>query len=267
MTIPHLPRKRFGQHFLRDAKVLQRIAQAIAAQPGQHVVEIGPGEGVLTDYLVASSCQLTLIEIDRDLAQALQQRFAGNTNVSLINQDVLQVDFAQWSSAPHSLRVVGNLPYNISSPLLFKLFAYCDSIADMHFLLQKEVVERMTAPVGDANYNRLSVMTQYFCDNEALFDVPPSAFYPPPKVDSAVIRMVPRTPTVIAQDLPTLELVVRTAFNQRRKTIHNALKTLLDDAALHALKIDPMQRPQTLSVDAYVRISNYLHAKRANTLG
>lgn len=267
MITTHQPRKRFGQHFLRDPKVLQRIAHAIHAQPGQSVIEIGPGEGVLTDYLVASGCDLTLIEIDRDLAALLQQRFAAHSQVKLVNQDVLTVDFQQWHSAPHSLRVVGNLPYNISSPLLFKLFNFIALIADMYFLLQKEVVDRMTAPVGEADYNRLSVMTQYFCDNEALFDVPPEAFFPPPKVNSAVVRMVPRTPTVTALDLATLELVVRTAFNQRRKTIHNALKTLIDDKALKLLGIDPAHRPQNLSVDNYVQISNHLYALRATTLG
>lgn len=261
MIDSHLPRKRFGQHFLRDPNVLQRIAYAIDAKPTQHVVEIGPGEGVLTDYLVASGCRLDLIEIDRDLAQHLRQRFGQHPSLHLINQDVLTVDFNALTTEPHSLRVVGNLPYNISSPLLFKLFTQLDCIADMHFLLQKEVVERLIAPVGDTHYNRLSVMTQYFCDNEALFDVPPDAFYPPPKVNSAVIRMLPRTPAVVALDLATLEHVVRTAFNQRRKTLHNALKTVLDDHALRALGIDPTLRPQALSVDQYVQISNFVSTR------
>jgi len=253
-----LPRKRFGQHFLRDPQVLSRIQQAISPLPNQHIVEIGPGEGVLTQLLFAHVKQLDIIEIDRDLIAVLQQKYADHSNLKIHNSDVLRFNFASLSSTPQSLRIVGNLPYNISSPLIFKLFSHLDLIEDMHFMLQKEFVLRMTAKVGDSNYNRLSVMTQYFCDNILLFEIKPSAFSPPPKVDSAFVRMLPKKPELSATDLSLFALVVKQAFMHRRKTLSNCLKKLIDSATLEKVGIDPKLRPQQLSVNDFVSISNYL---------
>ena len=237
-------RKRFGQNFLTDQRVVQRIITAVSPSTDQHILEIGPGHGALTSHLTSFGCHLQVIEIDRDLAQALQAK-----NIDVIVGDVLKHDLAVITTGP--TRVVGNLPYNISTPLLFRLFAL-DNIVDMHFMLQKEVVDRLTASPGNRDYGRLSVMAQYQCRPEKLFEVSPSAFTPSPKVISAFIRMIPRSdkPDVA---LPDLEKVVTTAFTQRRKTIRNALSSLLDENTLVSLNIDPGRRPDTLSLDEYVR--------------
>ena len=253
----HFPRKRFGQHFLRDLQVLSRMAHCINAQKHQHIIEIGPGEGVLTDWLVRSECQLSLIEIDRDLAALLNTRLtAQDVTFTLHNQDVLDFDFSQQGK----IRVVGNLPYNISTPLLFHLFDYLPFIEDMHFLLQKEVVDRLVAPTGCKDYNRLSVMTQYFCHGEDLFDVPPSAFFPPPKVNSAFVRLTPQEPALKATHFSHFADLVKTAFNQRRKTLSNCLRVYLQPKDFTALDLDPRLRPENLTVTDFVRISNYLCA-------
>ncbi|OGO94449.1 MAG: hypothetical protein A3F10_02910 [Coxiella sp. RIFCSPHIGHO2_12_FULL_42_15] len=260
MTEPfHQPRKRFGQHFLRDQTILQKMTHAIDPKPEQHLVEIGPGEGVLTAFILPLCTKMDAIEIDRDLVRHLQQRFHHYPQFHVHAHDVLKFDWRRLTTTPHSLRIMGNLPYNISTPLLFNLFNVIDLIQDMHFMLQKEMVLRMTARVGDSNYNRLSVMTQYFCHNERLFDIPPSAFFPPPQVDSAVIEMHPRTPDIIAKSTPLLATLVRTAFNQRRKTIHNAIKTLITTQHLQDLGIDDQLRPQQLTINNFVKISNFLY--------
>ena len=243
-------RKRFGQNFLIDAGTISEIINAINPQPDQHIVEIGPGHGAITDHLVSSGCKLTLIEIDRDLAERIGHRHPG---VSLIVEDVLKIDFQQLGPGP--FRVVGNLPYNISTPLLFKLFPLHQLFIDMHFMLQREVVDRMVSPPSQKSYGRLSVMTQFYCETDKLVDVPPEAFAPPPKVNSAVIRLTPH------QNLPvvnheTLQDVLRMAFSARRKTIRNGLSSLLTEQDLLSLNLNPNLRPENLSIEDFVACAN-----------
>ena len=259
----HIPRKRFGQHFLSDKGIIEDIVQAIAPHPGQPMVEIGPGLAALTQPLVERLGRLTVIELDRDLA--LRLRLHGQLEV--IESDVLKVDFTALALAMREkaalpglkLRVVGNLPYNISTPILFHLLDNLPQIADMHFMLQKEVVERMVAAPSTPAYGRLSVMLQYRLQMEYLFTVPPQAFEPPPKVESAFVRAVPheRLPHV-AQDEPLFAKVVTSAFGQRRKTLRNTLKGLLDDAGFAVLGIDPQLRAENLGVGEFVAIANHL---------
>lgn len=254
----HQPRKRFGQHFLRSPVVLQQIIQATNPRNTEHFVEIGCGEGVLTELLLPHCARLDGIEIDNDLIYPLTARFAKSTSFFLHHQDVLQMDFHHLSSTPNSLRIIGNLPYNIASPLLFKLFRELDIIRDIHVMLQKEVAERITAAVGSKNYNRLSVMTQYFCDNTLLFDVERTAFFPPPQVNSSVIRMQPRTITQTASNIETFSNLVKIAFAHRRKNLRNCLKEVISPQTLEQLGINPNQRPQELTVSDFVTISNAL---------
>ncbi len=253
----HFPRKRFGQHFLRDPQVLQNIVLAISPKKSDHFVEIGPGEGVLTRLVLPYCQQLEAIEIDKDLIVRLEQAFSQQTNFHLYQQDALKLDLSLLQKA-QKLRIIGNLPYNISSPLLFHLFKQRAMIEDMHFMLQKEVVMRMTACVGSHHYNRLSVMSHYFCENIPLFEVAPQAFSPPPKVDSMIIRLIPRKRELNANNINALSDVVKIAFMHRRKTLENCLKKLISKTQLMALNINPKQRPQELDVDGFVRISNYL---------
>lgn len=258
----HRARKRFGQNFLRDPGIIDRIQRSIAARPGQHLVEIGPGQGALTEGLLSSGAELTAIELDRDLAGWLRQRWADCGRFALVESDALKVDFRQLQRAGEPLRVVGNLPYNISTPLLFHLFDYLDIIADMHFMLQWEVVERMAARPNTADYGRLSVMTQYHCQVQRLFAVPPESFDPRPKVMSAIVRLAPHAERPWrADDEAMLERVVREAFGQRRKTLRNALRQLAGDGLLESLGIDPGRRPETLSVAEFVAIANAVAAR------
>lgn len=251
----HRPRKRFGQHFLRDAGVIRRLVTVIDPKPGEEFVEIGPGEGVLSAPVLAAAGSLRVIELDRDLAAALPERLGHPEGLHVIQADVLEVDF---SALPRKgrLRVIGNLPYNISTPVLFHLFKAEAGISDMHFMLQKEVVDRLVAGPGGRQYGRLSVMAAFHCRMTRLFDVAPGAFRPPPKVDSAVIRMLPRTLSDAERALqPTLEKVVRQAFGQRRKTLRNALGGLLVAEAIEAAGVDPGARAETLSLDAFVSLA------------
>jgi len=255
----HRARKRFGQNFLHDAHVIGRIVKAATPQPGQNLIEIGPGQGAITAPLLAAAGQLTVIEIDRDLAALLRERFAGNAGFRLIEQDVLTVDFAALASAAASLRIIGNLPYNISTPLLFHLLQYRNVISDMLFMLQLEVVNRMAAGPGDPDYGRLSVMLQYHCRVEKLFTVPPGAFTPQPKVESAIVRLVPWRPLPHpVRNEALFETVVRHAFNQRRKTIRNTLRTLCEPQLLEEAGVDPALRPENLGVSDYARICDLL---------
>ena len=218
----HIPRKRFGQHFLADSAVLDAIVRAIDPQPGQALVEIGPGLGALTDPLVQRCERLTVIELDRDLARRLRAR----PELTVVEADVLKVDFrALAAQAGRKLRVVGNLPYNISSPIAFHLLAQVDVVEDQHFMLQKEVVDRMAAGPGDADYGRLSVMLQWRYDIESLFEVPPEAFDPPPRVDSAVVRMVP-LPEPPQLDAALLEELDRAARELREQLRHEESQAL-----------------------------------------
>ena len=253
-------RKRFGQNFLRDGHTIGRIIHAIAAKPDQHIIEIGPGHGALTEGLVNSGANITALEIDRDLVPSLLLQFGLKSNFHLQQTDALRVDFAGLVDDSEPLRVVGNLPYNISTPLLFHLLRYSECITDMHFMLQKEVVERMAAPPGGKHYGRLSVMVQYQCAVTPLLQVPPSAFRPAPKVDSTVVRLAPRAyPDARAESLETLGKVVNSAFQQRRKTLRNSLGGIITQEALNSLGIDSKIRAQNLSIADFVSISNWVN--------
>ncbi len=248
-------RKRFGQHFLHDPGVLKRIVDAVAPARGDAIVEIGPGEGALTRPLLERVEHVTAIEIDRDLAASLTQEFSPQ-RLSLVVADVLDFDF---SVLPADLRIVGNLPYNISTPILFNLARHAGRVRDMHFMLQREVVERMVARHSTPNYGRLSVMLQTRFTMHKLFNVGPGAFRPPPKVDSAVVRLEP-LPDAVACDEAVLEKIVRDAFSARRKTLRNAVP--LEPQDYKFLGIDPKLRPENLSPPDYVRI-----ARRIETQG
>jgi len=253
--VKHIPRKRFGQHFLVDRRVIADILAAVAVRPGEHIAEIGPGEGALTELLMAQTNQLHVIEIDRDLAAALRKRHPPERLV-VHEADALEFDF---SVLPAPLRLVGNLPYNISTPLLFHLLNYAERCSDLTFMLQKEVVERMVAAPSGPAYGRLSVMLQYRYDMEMLLEVPPESFRPPPRVDSAVVRLRPLPAAQLgARDTVMLGQVVTAAFTQRRKTLRNALGRFIDENALRAIGIDAGLRPENLSVADYVAISNAL---------
>ncbi len=248
----HIPRKRFGQHFLHDPWVLSRIVDAIAPQAGDALVEIGPGEGALTRPLLARIPSLTAVEIDRDLAAALVAEFPPE-RLQVIVADALDFDF---SALPTGLRVVGNLPYNVSTPLLFHLAAFADRVRDMHFMLQLEVVDRMAASHSTPAYGRLSVMLQRRFRIQRLFKVAPGAFRPPPKVESAVVRLTPLPAAeVVPLDERLFGTVVTRAFGARRKTLRNALISLIDAQGLSALGIDPGLRPENVSPADYIRIA------------
>lgn len=246
----HRPRKRFGQHFLHDAGVVARLVAAIAPEPDDHLVEIGPGEGALTAHLIERVRRLEVIEIDRDLTAGLRARFPPERLV-VHEADALSFDFGRLR-AP--LRIVGNLPYNVSTPLLFHLAAFVDRVRDMHFMLQREVVERMVARPSTRDYGRLSVMLQTRFRMESLFRVSAGAFRPPPKVESAVVRLIPLDPAArVAVDFALLSMVVAGAFSARRKKLSNALPLAAADFA--TLGLDPDLRPENLSPDDYVRVA------------
>jgi len=254
---PHRPRKRFGQHFLHDAGVVAQIVAAIAASPDDHLIEIGPGQGALTAPLLGRVRRLEVIEIDRDLAARLRSAFPGERLV-VHEADALSFDFGRL---PEPLRIVGNLPYNISTPLLFHLAGFVDRVRDMHFMLQREVVERMVAQRSTRDYGRLSVMLQTRFRLEKLFRVPAGAFRPPPKVESAVVRLTPLGPEARARvDFRVLSRVVAGAFSARRKKLSNALSLAPADFA--ALGLDPDLRPENLAPDDYVRVARLI-AQRA----
>jgi 16S rRNA (adenine1518-N6/adenine1519-N6)-dimethyltransferase len=254
------PRKRFGQNFLRDATVVHRIVLAVSPGAEDHLVEIGPGEGVMTAAFLSNCRRLDAVEIDRDLAAHLEQRFENHPNFTLHRADALRFDFRSLSQGER-LRVVGNLPYNISTPLLFHLFEQADSIRDMHFMLQKEVVDRLAAGPGDPDYGRLGIMAQYHCRAERLFEVYPESFFPPPKVVSAVVRLVPHDIKPVEADPVLLGRVVATAFSQRRKTLRNSVKPLFAEAELRSLDIDPNARAETLGLEQYARLARRLAEK------
>ena len=252
----HRPRKRFGQHFLTDPGVIDAIVRAIDPQPRDTIVEIGPGQGAITEPLARKAGRLHCVELDRDLAAALRRRFDGRDNVAIHEADALEFDFC---SLGDSLRIVGNLPYNISTPLLFHLIDNRDCIDDMYFMLQKEVVDRMTAGPGSKAYGRLGIMLGCHLSVEALFDVGPQCFDPPPAVMSAVVRLTPlgsARPAI--DDERLLGRLVATAFSQRRKTLRNALKTMLAETELRSLGIDPGDRPESIPVSDYVALANYV---------
>lgn len=249
----HTPRKRFGQNFLQDTQVIDQIIHAIDPQPHDNLVEIGPGQGALTAPLLKHCGKLSVIEIDRDLGPELKQRFGDH--LILHQADVLKFDFSTLGNA-QKLRVVGNLPYNISSPLLFHLLAFLPYIQDMHFMLQAEVVKRMAAEPGSKLFGRLSVMMQYHCKVTPLLHVPPNAFHPAPKVDSMVFRLTPHQHSPYeAVDTNTLSQIVKLGFAQRRKTLANNLKGAISVEQLTQLGINPNCRAETLPIQAWVRLA------------
>lgn len=250
------PRKRFGQHFLHDPAVIDRLLQTIDPRPGERLVEIGPGLGALTEALLTAAGELDVIELDRDVIPLLQQRCAGAGDLRVHLGDVLKFDFRALT-AGRDLRVVGNLPYNISTPLIFHLLRQLAVIRDMHFMVQKEVAARLAAAPATAHYGRLGIMVQLHCAVELLFDVRPGAFNPPPKVESAVVRLIPHHRPPVQVDHPEhFAALVSRAFSQRRKTLRNALKGLMTAEEMIALDIDPGRRPETLSLAEYAALSN-----------
>lgn len=251
----HIPRKRFGQNFLQDQGVIHSIIDAVNPLSGDTLIEIGPGLGALTKPLLARCGQLHVVEIDRDIIAKLRVNFPDS--LSIHEGDALTFDF---NSIPGSKKIIGNLPYNISTPLLFHLASYSSQVIDMHFMLQKEVVERMVAVPSTADYGRLSVMLQYCFAMESLFIVPPQAFWPPPKVESAVVRMLPQPGRCgLAQNEELFAQLVKQAFAQRRKTLRNNLKNLVNQQQFDAVGIDPGQRAEDISVQQYVELCNLLN--------
>lgn len=252
----HRPRKRFGQNFLQDRLIIDAIIQALHPQRTDNVLEIGPGLGALTQPLLRKLDKLTAIEIDTDLQAHLATLPEAAIHLTVVNADALTIDYSEFG---HQLRVIGNLPYNISTPLLLRLLHYTPFIADMHFMLQKEVVLRLVASPGSKAYGRLSVMLQYYCEVEHLFDVPPTAFHPQPKVDSAIVRLTPHTtPLYPAVEFASLEKLVACAFSMRRKTLANNLKPIMSAANLTELGIDPTLRPEQISVADYVKLTKFV---------
>jgi 16S rRNA (adenine1518-N6/adenine1519-N6)-dimethyltransferase len=258
----HIPRKRFGQNFLTDDLVLHDIIRSIAPAADDAMVEIGPGLAAMTALLLEELRHLHVVELDRDLVERLKKRFDA-TRLTVHSADALKFDFASIPVPEgRKLRVVGNLPYNISSPLLFHLAEIAPQVQDQHFMLQKEVVERMVAEPGGKAYGRLSVMLQWRYHMELLFVVPPTAFDPPPKVDSAIVRMIP-----LAQPMPCqqalLEQVVTKAFSQRRKVIRNCVAGLFSEDELRQAGVDPQDRPEAVPVEQFVALANLLAARQA----
>ena len=260
----HRARKRFGQNFLHDIGVIQRIIDSVNPKPGDNIVEIGPGLGALTEHLFEAAGSIHVVELDRDLVERLQQRFKTKDNFHIHSSDALKFNFGALIRN-NKLRIVGNLPYNISTPLLFHLMEQVDSIQDIHCMLQKEVVDRICAGPGDNNYGRLSVMLQYYCQAQHLFNVGADAFQPSPKVESAILRLTPHAePPVLIDDKKLFAQLVSQAFNQRRKTLRNSLKNYLSEDAIKSLDINPSARPETLNLIDFAKLSN--HAKPNNEM-
>ena len=264
---PHIPRKRFGQNFLQDQGVIADILNAVSPEAGDIFVEIGPGLAALTRPLLERIPHLHAVEIDRDIVAHLAERFPPE-RLTVHNADALDFDFGALARAiapGGQIRLIGNLPYNISTPLLFHLASFSSAISDMHFMLQKEVVDRMVAEPGTSDYGRLGIMLQYRFVMDRVLNVPPAAFNPPPKVDSAVVRMIPwpKLPHP-ANDESLLEEIVQAAFAQRRKTLRNNLKGIASDAELESLGIDPGWRAENVSVAQFVALANHLSARAAD---
>ncbi|MGJ7903691.1 16S rRNA (adenine(1518)-N(6)/adenine(1519)-N(6))-dimethyltransferase RsmA [Lysobacter sp. 1R34A] len=251
-------KKHLGQHFLHDGGIIAMIVHAVDPKPGDRLVEIGPGQGAITFPLLDRHGELTVIEFDRDLIFPLTDGARAHGTLEVIHRDVLTVDFTALANED-KIRLVGNLPYNLSSPILFHALDHAAAIRDMHFMLQKEVVDRMAAGPGSKVFGRLSVMLQAYCQVIALFDVPPGAFRPPPKVDSAVVRMIPHAPDKIGiVDRALFARVVRDAFGQRRKTLRNALSQVCDGAAIEAAGLRPDARAEQIEVADFVTLANSL---------
>ncbi len=258
MKKPHKARKRFGQNFLQDSRIIHQIVMAIDPTPSDHLVEIGPGQGAITEPLLDTHCQLDVVELDRDLVERLDVRFSHLERFTLHSADALSFDFAKLDNNK-PLRIIGNLPYNISTPLLFHLLSQASHVQDMHFMLQKEIVNRLQAQPGSKQFGRLSIMIQLYCRVEALFDVDPECFHPMPKVMSSIVRLTPYTEQRYQiNDIVLFEKVVKAAFSQRRKTIRNTLKNICTDDDFNAVNITPSARAEALSIDNFVSLSNHL---------
>lgn len=256
----HNAKKRFGQNFLQDSSVIERIVSAIRPGESDALIEIGPGLGALTKVILAESKKISVIELDRDVIPKLKFNCDRVGDLTIHQQDALKTDFKVFAEK-QKIRVVGNLPYNISTPILFHLFSFLNDIEDMHFMLQKEVVERMVAQPGSKTYGRLSVMTQQMCDAHLLFVVPPEAFTPAPKVDSAIVRLTPKQSPLKLEDEKLFSAVVADAFNQRRKTVRNVWKKYLSQEDFAILNIDSKLRPENLALESFVKVANFV-AKR-----
>ena len=249
-------RRRFAQHFLHDRAVVRRIVDAVAPRPGELVVEIGPGRGALTFPLLARGCELHVVEIDRDLAARLRAHTPRHPNLVVHEADALGIDLARIAPPPRRLRVTGNLPYNISTPLVFRLLAALPRITDMHLMLQKEVVDRMVSPPGARTYGRLSVMVQLDCEVERVLEVGSGAFSPAPRVESAVVRLRPRPSAALdPAGRRRFDAIVRSCFSARRKTLRNALRGLCEERTIAASGLDPRVRPEALTVDDFVGLA------------
>ncbi|ASF17268.1 MULTISPECIES: 16S rRNA (adenine(1518)-N(6)/adenine(1519)-N(6))-dimethyltransferase RsmA [Shewanella] len=260
----HTARKRFGQNFLTDNNVINRIVGAIVPDNDHVMVEIGPGLGALTEPVASSIDNLTVVELDRDLVERLQHHPVLKDKLTIHQGDALQFDFSQLVVPGKKLKVFGNLPYNISTPLMFHLFEFAELIETMHFMLQKEVVLRLSASPGTKAYGRLTVMAQYFCQVVPVLEVPPHSFAPPPKVDSAVVRLLPYAEKPFpCKDVNVLRQLCTTAFNMRRKTLRNNLKQVLSDEEFEQLGIDHNLRPEQISVEQYVAMANMVCDKQA----
>ncbi|TKB46922.1 16S rRNA (adenine(1518)-N(6)/adenine(1519)-N(6))-dimethyltransferase RsmA [Thalassotalea mangrovi] len=259
----HQAKKRFGQNFLHDDAVISRIVDAIDPTEGENLIEIGPGLGALTEPVIERAGDISVVELDRDLAHRLRHHPFIAKHLTIYEIDALKFDFSELAGE-QPLRVFGNLPYNISTPLIFHLLSFKDKIKDMHFMLQKEVVNRMAAAPDSKAYGRLSIMCQYYCQVVPVMEIGPEAFQPPPKVDSAIVRLIPHKEIPVpAKDVNWLNRVCTEAFNQRRKTIRNSLSNLLSAEQLEDLAIKPSLRPENLSLKDYVNIANYLADRSA----
>jgi len=252
----HIPRKRFGQHFLRDQAIISQIVAVLAPRSNEHLVEIGPGQGALTLPVLKLIHQLDVVELDRDLIPELKQRCSHAGELQVYSADALEFDFASVKTDDRALRVFGNLPYNISTPLIFHLLTFTSCISDMLFMLQKEVAHRLAAGADTEHYGRLSVMVQYHCRVELLFDVPASAFHPPPQVTSSIVRLIPHGDLPHqAQNYALFESIVKHAFGQRRKTLRNSLRDIISDEAWELTPIGSNLRAENLTVQDFVELS------------
>lgn len=263
----HQARKRFGQNFLHDPNVIRNIVKSIRPKVGDNMVEIGPGMGAITEELLeATEGHLNVVELDRDLIPGLNVKFFNHAGFKIHEADALKFDFQTLKTDERQLRIVGNLPYNISTPLIFHLLSYSGTVKDMHFMLQKEVVDRMAAGPNTKAYGRLSIMTQYQCQVMPVMEIGPEAFKPAPKVDSAIVRLIPhKSIQNPVRSLEDLNHVCVTAFNQRRKTIRNSFKKLIDEQTLIDNGIDPTLRPENLSIDQYILLANVYTEQKSAT--
>ena len=255
----HQAKKRFGQNFLHNESVISDIVDAINPEKDENLVEIGPGLGALTEPVIERAGKISVVELDRDLAHRLRHHPFIAKDLTIYETDALSFNFATLVNKDKPLRIFGNLPYNISTPLIFHLLTFKDSVKDMHFMLQKEVVDRMAAGPHSKTYGRLSIMTQYQCQVIPVMEIGPEAFKPAPKVDSAIVRLIPHAHIDNpVKDIAALNMVCLTAFNQRRKTIRNSFKKIISEVQLSKLAIDPNLRPENLSLDEYIKLANFI---------